>query len=246
MEKMRSFIQYSDIILEGFSSNPKSIELVSKKRDLLLDILGHDDLSNRSILFVGFSPWCLSNDLSFFTITEVSSSVTNYLDQKQCQYKHSDLVDLLKETNQFDVVIAADEYFTFAENDIDQRNLVDQLAQLTKGTLITTLRDYKNQDFKDREFSQPIMIRGAETNKMFVEHYEYDIKDKNSSLNRIYVVDNNNNSKIHGPYIRRNMYFKQLAKFSMDAGAKEFYVHKNLMYKSVIKKNYEHVITIRF
>jgi hypothetical protein len=42
------------------------------------------------------------------------------------------------------------------------------------------------------------------------------------------------------------MYFKQLAKFSMDAGASDFIVHKNLMYKSVIRKNYEHVISIRF
>ncbi|NBW58034.1 hypothetical protein EBR43_09720, partial [bacterium] len=50
----------------------------------------------------------------------------------------------------------------------------------------------------------------------------------------------------YGPFARRNMYFKQLAKFSMDAGAENFYVHKNLMYKSLIKKNYEHIITIKF
>ena len=37
-----------------------------------------------------------------------------------------------------------------------------------------------------------------------------------------------------------------MAKFSIDAGANNFYVHKNLMYKSLIKKNYEHVITISF
>ena len=50
----------------------------------------------------------------------------------------------------------------------------------------------------------------------------------------------------NGPYLRRALYFKQLAKFSHDAGAVGFNVHKNLMYKSLIKKNYEHVISIRF
>ena len=55
-----------------------------------------------------------------------------------------------------------------------------------------------------------------------------------------------NDANTAGPYNRRSMFFKQMAKFSIDAGAKEFYVHKNLMYKSLIKKNYEHVISISF
>jgi hypothetical protein len=42
------------------------------------------------------------------------------------------------------------------------------------------------------------------------------------------------------------MYFKQLAKFSTDAGAGGFSVHKNLMYKGLTSKGYEHVITIKF
>ena len=55
-----------------------------------------------------------------------------------------------------------------------------------------------------------------------------------------------NKSVVSGPFDRRSMFFKQMAKFSIDAGAKEFYVHKNLMYKSLIRKNYEHVISISF
>ena len=54
----------------------------------------------------------------------------------------------------------------------------------------------------------------------------------------------NSNTQSYGPFARRNMFFKQLAKFSIDAGAKEFHVHKDLMYKSLIRKNYEHVISI--
>jgi hypothetical protein len=50
----------------------------------------------------------------------------------------------------------------------------------------------------------------------------------------------------YGVFQRRTMFFKQLAKFSMDNGAVNFLVHKNLMYKSLIKKNYEHVVSIQF
>jgi len=53
-------------------------------------------------------------------------------------------------------------------------------------------------------------------------------------------------SACRGIYNRRTLFFKQLAKFTMDAGASNFLVHKNLMYKSLIKKNYEHVISIHF
>lgn len=242
---MRPFIQYSDILLEGFSSNPKSVDVVNKKRDLLEDVLDHYGLSTKNILFVGFSPWCLALDRESFNITEVSNKVLNYLDKEDCKYTNSDLNELVKSGTKFDTVIAADEYFTFSDSDQGQRELVEKLAKVTKEVIITTLRDYKNQDFKDREFSQPIMIRGNNSNKIFLEHYDYDIKDKNASTSHTYVIDGTT-STMHGPFARRNMYFKQLAKFSIDAGASNFYVHKNLMYKSVIKKNYEHVITIKF
>ena len=52
--------------------------------------------------------------------------------------------------------------------------------------------------------------------------------------------------KSYGVFERRTMFFKQLAKFSMDAGAMNFLVHKNIMYKSALKKNYEHVVSIQF
>ena len=57
---------------------------------------------------------------------------------------------------------------------------------------------------------------------------------------------NNIDATFMGRYNRRTLFFKQLAKISSDAGALNFVVHKNLMYKSLLKKNYEHVITIEF
>lgn len=242
---MSSFLKYSNILLDGFTSNPKLSDIINKKRDLLTDVLYHYGLLADNILFVGFSPWCLSLDNTPFTITEVGDEVLEYLTLNNCNFQFKPLADLAQSPKQYSIIIAADEYFTFANSDQDQRDLVDHLAKIAKDLIITTLRDYKNQDFKDREFSQPIMIRGTDTNRVFLEHYNYDIKDKNASTSLTYVI-NGTACDAHGPFARRNMYFKQLAKFSLDAGAQNFYVHKNLMYKSVIKKNYEHVITIKF
>jgi hypothetical protein len=240
---MTSFSQYSSILLDSFINNSKANDILNKKRDILDNILAHYGLPQTNILFVGFSPWCLTFNNQQFTVTDVDPNVLDFLNAQNCKYVYKDLDEL--STKDFNIVIASDEYFTFANNDLEQRNLVDKLSKITKNLIITTLRDYKNQDFKDREFSQPIAVRGQNTSRIFLEHYEYDIKDKNSNISKTYVIGDES-STMYGPFARRNMYFKQLAKFSMDAGATSFYVHKNLMYKSIIKKNYEHVITIKF
>ena len=75
--------------------------------------------------------------------------------------------------------------------------------------------------------------------------HDYDLQDRNSWNTTVHEIDNENLT-VSGPFARRAVFFKQLAKFSADAGAVGFSVHKNLMYKSLIKKNYEHVISIRF
>ena len=239
---MSSFVQYSDILLDSFSGNLKYLDIVSKKSDLFESVLNHYQLTDANVLFVGFSPWCLNLKSKSFDITEVTDQVLNFLDSKNCHYQFTPLAEL---QGKYDVIVAGDEYFTFANSDQEQRQLVDRLSEVAKNIIITTLRDYKNQDFKDREFSQPILIRGDAGNKIYLEHYDYDLRDKNASTSKLYVVEDST-SKMFGPFARRNMYFKQLAKFSIDAGASNFYVHKNLMYKSIIKKNYEHVITIQF
>jgi hypothetical protein len=141
-------------------------------------------------------------------------------------------------------VVATDEYFTFASDDNEQTVMVNQLIALAKDFIVTTLKDYKNQDFKEKEFSYPVMVHDTSSKKIFFEHYEYETNDRNSYLGTNYIVDDES-VMVVGPFTRRAMYFKQLAKFSLDAGAKNFLVHKNLMHKSIIKKNYEHIISIK-
>lgn len=237
------FERYSDILLDAYSSNSRSEDLAQKKVEILDELFAYYDIDIKSVLFIGFSPGILKLNHDNIYITEISSSARDYLDSLGCDYKFIDRKDL--GTQKFTVVVAVDEYLTFANNDQDQRDQVNHLAQLANGFVITTLRDYKNQDFKDREFSQPIAVRGSGFKKIYFEHYEYDAADRNACHGTSYCVDDDSIMVI-GPFARRNMFFKQLAKFSLDAGARNFLVHKNLMHKSIIKKNYEHIITIRF
>jgi hypothetical protein len=186
-----------------------------------------------------------ANSYKNIAVTAISPDIKNYLNELGIKYTYIDQDDLGQYKKQFDWVIAVDEYFTFAKSEEEQLASIQELSNLTRKALITTLRDYKNQDFKDREFSQPLAIHKGNQSKLFLEYHAYEYTDKNAWKTTVYELEGNN-CMVHGPYSRRNMFFKQMAKFSIDFGAKEFYVHKNLMYKSLIKKNYEHVISISF
>ncbi|MGA1049787.1 MAG: hypothetical protein ACO3UU_17415, partial [Minisyncoccia bacterium] len=145
----------------------------------------------------------------------------------------------------FDYVVAFDEYLTFAENETEQLNNINNLCKLASKMILTTVKDYKNQDFKDREYSQPAIIKSTKNNTAYIEIHNWSQTEKNSWTTNLYSLADSTANYL-GTYNRKALFFKQLAKFSIDSGAKNFYVHKNLMYKSIIKKNYEHVISIIF
>jgi hypothetical protein len=179
------------------------------------------------------------------SVTGLTEDGKKYLDASGVKYTYIGSDDLGQYKKAFDWVIATDEYFTFVGSEEEQRANIEAAADLAKDLIVTTLRDYKNQDFKDREFSQPLAVYNHKQSRLFVEHHDYDFNDKNSWTTTVYELEGESAS-MYGPFSRRSMFFKQMAKFSIDAGANNFYVHKNLMYKSLIKKNYEHVITISF
>ena len=231
------FANYNEIILDAFLNIKKQQEVAQKKKEILDDVLDFYEIHPTSYLFVGYSP-CIELFSGRIAVTEVSAKTTEYLAQQGIECRELKSI----KPQEFDVVIAVDEYLTFASNDEDQQHLIKQLVNCANRCVITTLRDYKNQDFKNREFSIPVALRGI-TRKIYLEHYDYDLQDRNASQCVNYVIDDASCDQI-GPFARRNLFFKQLAKFSLDAGARNFVIHKNLMYKSLIKKNYEHIITI--
>ena len=238
-----SFEKYSDILLDAFKLSARSDDIASKKQEILNELLEHYSIVSGNVLFIGFNPSILTIKNYNLYLTESSQEVRDYLTKKSIQYQYIEKENIKPKF--FDVVIAIDEYLTFAATDSEQREKVEFLSSITNNIAITTLKDYKNQDFKDREFGQPIVIRSPGVKRIYLEHYEYSISDRNFFLATNYTVSDDDLVVI-GPFTRRSMFFKQLAKFSFDAGAKNFLVHQNLMHKSMIKKNYEHILTIKF
>ena len=240
---MNNYTKYTNIMLESFKFNPKYQELVSKKTEILTAISAHYNNEPTSILFVGFCPWILGTQCKNISVTSVTDDAVKLLDKFNIAYTHIPESSLIDMENAFDWVVAGDEFFTFAVDEDEQRSKVGLLIRLAKDMVVTTLRDYKNQDFNGREFSQPLAVRNATDTMVFLEFNDYAYNERNFWKSTVYQVENTEFTA-HGTFSRASMYFKQLAKFSSDAGAQNFLVHKNLMYKSLIKKNYEHVISI--
>ena len=71
-------------------------------------------------------------------------------------------------------------------------------------------------------------------------------EDKQAWSNYYYYIENHTNLTTVGPYQRRTVYFKQLAKYASDLGSREYVVQKNALYRGFAKRNWEHIITVRF
>ena len=244
---MTEFSTLGDVNLLALKNNNRAQDVISKKQDILDNLAQFYNLAPTKILFVGFSSFVLANVATEIYITAISDEVKEYLTKAGVKYEYIPEVELLDHRKQFEVVVAVDEYFTYANSDNAQKDLVSQICSLATDYVITTLRDYKNQDYKEREFSQPTIVKNGNDSVVFLENHTWSQKDRADWNSVIYAIDQQSRDmKTFGDFTRRTMYFKQLANFTSVAGAQDFVVHKNLMYKGLIRKNYEHVITITF
>jgi hypothetical protein len=242
-----TFSNYTDAVLSALIFNPKLNDQIARKQEILDGVYRVENLEPTTVLFVGFNPAIVSCRAKTLAVTEISDTAQEWLKSRGVKFTYIDPAKLSNYTKKFECVIAMDEYFTFAESDAEQQVKIAKICNLATSFVISTLRDYKNQDFKDREFSIPALIRNSGEIKIFTELHDWDLSDRNRWNTMVYEIDNPSNAlTTYGQFERRTMFFKQLAKFSMDAGAVNFLVHKNLMYKSLIKKNYEHVVSIQF
>lgn len=241
---MTSFSDYSDILMRAYSKHHRQQEIIAKKLDIQNTVYELHNYAPERVLFIGFTPLMLTSKHQEFHVAEVSDSVVSYLTSMGKRVTVLDVTKLNDLRKSFDCVVAADEYFTYTGSEESQRQSVELCCALTSGLLITTLKDYKNQDFKSKEFSQPASVRDGNNTTVFLEHHDYDYRDRNAWRTSLFELGTDLHRR--GPFDRRAMFFKQLAKYTKDAGAHDFLIHKNLMYKSVIRKNYEHVISIRF
>lgn len=233
-----SFIEYSTAIYDAFRLHHKQQDVIDRKYEIIAKINEYYNEAPSSVLFIGFNPAILNFKGEVY-VTDVSDSVYAWLHDQNANILR------LSEPRKFDLIVATDEYLTFADSDERQKNIIDNLCRICSGIIVTTVKDYKNQEFKEREYSQPAIIRNGSRMTAFTEIHNWDQKDKNAWTTCLYQLEETVPIN-KGTYRRRALYFKQLAKFTADMGASNFLVHKNLMYKSLLKKNYEHVISIHF
>jgi hypothetical protein len=243
---MTQFARYTEATLEALKRNTKPQDAIARKQEILREVGGYHNMMPNSVLYVGFTPSIIGCSVKNIYATQLTEACREWLDSQKIKYTYIDPSELGNHVKAFDSVIALEEYFTFATSDADQQEQIKFLCSLAKEFVISTLKDYKNLDFKDREFSIPALVRNGNDYTSYIEIHDWDIKDRAHWTTQVHEIEKNGSLRTWGPFSRRTMYFKQLAKFSHDAGAAGFTVHKNLMYKSLIKKNYEHVISIRF
>ena len=240
-----NFAEYTNAVLSALTFNPRLEDVVARKQEILDGVYRTENLEPTSILFVGFNPAIISCRARTIAVTEITDAAQDFLKSRGVEFTYIDTSKLSEYRKQFQCVIAMEEYFTFATSDQDQQDKIAKICNLASAFVVSTLRDYKNQDYKDREFSQPANVRNGKNTRIFLENHDWDLQDRTRWNTMVYEIEGSS-LKTYGMFDRRTMYFKQLAKFSMDAGAVNFLVHKNLMYKSLIKKNYEHVVSIQF
>jgi len=244
---MSDFTQVGVANFQACISGTRMSDTAAKKQDIIDTLETFHNVSPVSVLFMGFSTFMFAQYNANLYATNLTDEMQDYLQAEGIQYTYIPRDQLVNYTKKFQVVVAVDEFFTYADSDQGQRDLVAEISNLVTDYVITTLRDYKNQDYRDREFSQPAVLHNVDNNMIFLEAHQANQNDRNAWCSTIYqIVNPENVLTTYGEFPRRAMYFKQLAKFSIDAGATNFLVHKNLMYKSLIKKNYEHVISIKF
>lgn len=237
---MNSFETYSSIILKAFLLHGKQQEVIERKNEIISKISDSYNEDFQKILFVGFNPAIFALKNRDLYSVQIDQTGIDYLQSNKIKIK-----PLTAIREKFDLVFAADEFFTFAETEDQQRELIKNFCAISDSCLVTTLKDYKNIDFKYREFSEPAILRTENKIDSFTEIHNWNMDDRYSFNTYTYHLGETTATHM-GTFNRRTLFFKQLAKISSDAGASNFLVHKNLMYKSLIKKNYEHVISIDF
>lgn len=234
-------VQYWKIIKEIGSYNDKWEESIATKADIITNLIYSLEPDTTEILFPNFNPIALNLSKKYNVTIICDANLEEDFD-----FQNINRVDSVDQLNKkYDIIIALDEYFTYADSEQEQRRLLDELAGYTTGWLITTLQDYKN--FAPHKKNQVdassynsehnyIMLESRianKTDKQVWDHYFYCIKDH---LNLLTI----------GAIKRRTMYFKQLAKYSSDAGSNQYVIQKNLLYKGFFSKNFEHIITVKF
>jgi len=214
----------------------KWLDIAQAKFEIIDKLFTNIVIRPKRILLPTFNPIVLLLEQHYDCVVVADQSL------KYSWQSNSEFVDSLGDVGTVDVCLALDEYFTYAASENEQRDLLDQIKKVLSGYLITTLQDYKNNAPHKRN-----QVDASNSNSIIiVEESILDRNNKQNWENYIYFIENHSDLTVLGPTPRRTMYFKQLAKYCSDLQGTQYVIQKNLLYRGFYKRNYEHIITVRF
>ena len=153
--------------------------------------------------------------------------------------------ELIDSGAKYDYVIALDEWLCRAETEQQQIDKINIMPELATQGFYTSVKDYKNMSSRDRFFEENFELKSDAGNCIIIRKRDWNQQDRQAWTQKNYIIQNDDLTVIE-PVQCRTMYFKQLAKFSSDAGAKDFQVDKKLMYKPLFSKSFEYIVYISF
>lgn len=174
----------------------------------------------------------------------LADSYTVFLGSEDASLAKNSKIKIVQGNELFDCVLALDEHLTYFVDEAEQRVELERLSKLCKGWLITTLVDYKN--LAPYKKNQVEVIHDYKSDSIFLEQNSPINTDKQAWNSYFYAITDHKDLESIGPFPRRTMYFKQLAKYASDAGSTNYIIQKNTLYKGFGRKHWEHIITIRF
>lgn len=153
----------------------------------------------------------------------------------------------LASNSRFSIILAMDEILTKEEHEQDQRKHITQLVELLDkdGLLIASLRDFKNSNFHRRPLGDSCSNVIDHHKIVTLEVNDLSHSDKQSWIQKLYVTVNDNEFTCLNLGKRRTLYFKQLAKYCLDAGAPEFGVIKDTFWRNHLRRSPEHIVFAR-
>jgi hypothetical protein len=243
MKKVPSCIEYL-VSLTDVGKNFKSVAEV-KTRSIINACGENPDVANDTFLVIG--PNILPYGLNSMGADTTKINGLPYYGDEPCACKEHDgeLADFVAQGQTFDWVLAPDEWITYAASEEEQKQMLSLVSKIARKGFFTTIKDYKNMYANQRYFEEPFVLRTESGDAIVIRQREWDQTDRQAWTQKNYVI---HGEELLGctPWKRRTMYFKQLAKFTSDLGARSFAVEKQNMYKPAFSKTFEYVVCIKF
>lgn len=97
----QDFASYTGSSVNALKFNPKSQEVIERKREILSSIAQHYGNNPASILFYGFSPLMLASTCKQIAVTGINPEIKKFLDSTGVKYVYVEENDLGNYRKQF-------------------------------------------------------------------------------------------------------------------------------------------------